>query len=228
MNPTRRKVKGMIDFKELGELMKARRSIRKFQDKPVPEDLLLKALELATWAPNGGNYQGWRFLVVSNRELIHKMADAVKAKTELLASWPEARQFSGMVERWRKTSDFFRGAPVCIAVLMGKYSSVADQILQARGENDATAREIRTVRQLGSSSLQSVAAAITYLLLLLHYLGLAATWMAGPQQAKKEIEQLLGVPPEWDFVDLIPVGYPAETPEVRPRKPILEVVQFFR
>jgi len=218
----------MIDLQELGELVRTRRSIRKFQDKPVPEDLLLKALELATWAPNGGNYQPWKFLIVTNRDLIHKMADAVKAKTELIVSWPEAKQFGEIVERWRKTSDFFRGAPACIAVLMGKYSSIADQILRARGETDAVAREIRSCRQLGNSSLQSVAAAITTLLLILHHFGLGAIWMAGPQQAKKEIEQLLNVPPDLDFVDLIPVGYPAEAPKAPQRKAITEVVQFFR
>jgi nitroreductase len=218
----------MIELVELGELIKTRRSVRKFKDQPVPEDLLLKALELATWAPNGGNYQTWRFLIITRKDLIKQMADAVKAKTELLSSWPEAKQFGEAVERWRRTSDFFRGAPACIAILMGKYSSIADQILQARGETDPIAREIRFNRQLGNSSLQSVAAAITYLLLILHYFGLAATWMAGPQQAKKEIEQLLGVSAEWDFVDLIPVGYPAETPKVPARKAVAEVVQFFR
>jgi nitroreductase len=218
----------MLDWNELSDLIKTRRSIRKFQDRPVPEDLLIKALELATWAPNGGNFQPWRFVIISNKELIHKMADAVKAKTELMTSWPEAKQFGEMIERWRKTSDFFRQAPVCIAVMMGKYSSPADQVLRARGESDPLAREIRSYRQLGNSSLQSVAAAITYLLLILHYFGLGATWMAGPQQAKKEIEELLQVPSGWDFVNLIPVGYPAEKPELRPRKPILEVVEFRR
>ena len=218
----------MIDFAELGEVIKTRRSVRRFQDKPVPEDLLLKALELATWAPNGGNYQPWRFLIVSNKGLINQMADAVKAKTELIASWPEAKQCGEVVERWRKTSAFFRGAPVCIAVLMSKYSSIADQILRARGEADAIAREIRSYRQLGDSTLQSVAAAITYLVLILHYFGLGTTWMAGPQQAKKEIEKLLGVPADWNFVDLIPVGYPAETPKAPPRKVVGDVVQFFR
>ena len=218
----------MIDFKELEDLIKTRRSVRRFQDKPVPEDILLKALELATWAPNGGNFQPWRFLIVSNKDLINQMGDAVRAKTELMSSWPEAKQFGETVERWRRTSDFFRGAPTCIAVLMGKYISIADQVLRARGENDPLAREIRSFRQLGNSSLQSVAAAITYLLLLLHNFGLATTWMAGPLQAKKEIEQILAVPPEWEFVDLIPVGYPAETPKVPPRKAIAEVVQFYR
>ena len=218
----------MIVLEELDELIKTRRSVRKFQDKPVPEDLLVKALEMATWAPNGGNYQPWRFLIITKKELIHKMADAVKAKTELMSSWPEAEQFGEIVERWRGTSDFFRAAPACIVILMSRYSSIADQILRARGESDPIAREIHSYRQLGNSTLQSVAAAITYLCLVLHYFGLGTTWMAGPQQAKKEIEKLLGVTHEWNFVDLIPVGYPAEAPKVPPRKPIAEVIQFFR
>lgn len=218
----------MIVLEELDELIRARRSIRKFQDKPVPEDLMVKALEMASWAPNGGNYQPWKFLIVTNQEIIGKMADAVKAKTELMSSWPEAGQFGEIVQRWRRTCDFFRGAPACIVVLMGKYNSIADQILRARGESDPAAREIRSYRQLGNSTLQSVAAAITYLCLILHYFGLGTTWMAGPQQAKKEIEKILAVPPEWNFVDLLPVGYPAETPKVQGRKPILEVVEFLR
>jgi len=207
----------MLTWEELSELTRTRRSIRRFQDKPVPEDLLLKALELATWAPNGGNQQAWRFLIVTNRELIRKMGDAVQAKTELMASWPEAKQFAETVAQWRKSSDFFRGAPVCIAVLIGKYSSIADQILQARGEADPIAREIRSCRETAKTSLQSAAAAITYICLFLHYFGLGTTWMAGPLQAKKEIEQLLDVSPEWDFMGLIPVGYPAEDPKTRPR-----------
>lgn len=218
----------MVNWEELSELIKTRRSVRRFQDRPVPEELLIKALDLATWAPNGGNQQAWRFYVVTNRDLIQEIADAVKAKTELMTSWPEAAPFGEAVARWRQTSDFFRGAPACIAVFMGKYSSIADQILRARGENDPVARDIRAWRELGKSSLQSAAASITYLCLLLHQLGLGTTWMAGPIQAKPEIEALLKVSPEWDFIGLIPVGYPAERPEIRPRKPIQEVVEFIR
>ena len=218
----------MVKLEELSELIKTRRSVRKFQDKPVPEDLLVKALELATWAPNGGNKQAWKFCIVTSKDLIQKMGDAVKSKTELIASWPEAEQFGETVTRWRRTSDFFRKAPVCIAVLMGKYISPADSILQARGDADPIAREIRSYRATGKSSLQSAAAAITYLCLVLHSFGIGTTWMAGPLQAKKEIEQLLNVPPDWDFVALIPVGYAVDVPKVPPRKPIQDVVQFFR
>jgi len=217
-----------VDYQDLFELIRTRRSIRKFQDKPVPEDLLLKALELATWAPNGGNYQPWRFLVITDKSIIHKMGDEVKSKTILMGAWPEAEKFGEMVQRWQKNSDFFRGAPVCIAVLMGKYLSMADQILKARGEKDPLAQEMRSSRQLGNSTLQSVAAAISYLSIALHLFGLGSTWVAGIQVAKKEIERLLNVEPEWDLVDLIPLGYPAESPTPPPRKPVSEVVQFLR
>jgi len=217
-----------VDYQELFKLIQTRRSIRKFQDKPVPEDLLLKALELATWAPNGGNYQPWRFLVITDKSIIHKMADEVKSKTTLMGSWPEAGKFGDAAQRWQKNSDFFRGAPVCIAVLMGKYLSMADQILKMRGEKDPLAQEMRSSRQLGNSTLQSVAAAISYLSIALHLFGLGSTWVAGIQLAKKEIERLLNVDPEWDLVDLIPLGYPAESPIPPPRKPVSEVVQFLR
>ncbi len=218
----------MFDFKDLSELIKTRRSIRKFQDRPVPEDLLLKAIELATWAPNGGNYQPWRFLIITQKSMIDQIADEVKSKTLLMGSWPEADQFGETVQRWQRNSDFFRGAPVCIAILMGRYSSMADQILRARGEKDPVVQEIRLSRQIGNSTLQSIAAAVTTLLLLLHSFGLGATWIAGIQIAKKEIERLLNVSPEWDLIDLIPLGYPAETPAPPPRKPASEVVEFFR
>lgn len=218
----------MMDFRELSELIKTRRSIRKFEDKPVPEEVLIKALELATWAPNGGNYQPWRFLVITNKSIINKIADEVKSKTMLMGSWPEADQFGETVRRWQKNSDFFRGAPVCIAVLMGKYLSMADQILKTREEKDPLAQEIRSSRQLGNSTLQSVAAAISYLLVALHFFGIGTTWVAGIQVAKKEIEQLLKVQSEWDLVDLVPLGYPAEAPTPPQRKPISEVVQFLK
>jgi nitroreductase len=46
-----------METAELAKLIKSRRSIRFWEDKPVPEELLLQAVELATWAPNGANAQ---------------------------------------------------------------------------------------------------------------------------------------------------------------------------
>ncbi|MCL5109991.1 MAG: nitroreductase family protein [Chloroflexi bacterium] len=217
-----------MQFEELAALVQSRRSIRRYADREVPDELLQRALDLAVWAPNGGNRQSWAFYVVKDRQLIGKLADAVKAKTELMAGWPEAARFGESVRRWLRTSDFFRNAPVCIAVATGCYESVADQVLAARGAADPQAVQIGEARRVGASRLQSAAAAITTLLLSLHAQGLGACWMAGPQQAKQEIERLLEIPPELDFVALLPVGYPAEEPQPGPRRPRDEVVRFLR
>ena len=67
---------------EMAELIKGRRSIRSWLDKPVNEDMLLQAIELATWAPNGGNQQNWLFYVILNKKVINSIADAVQTRAE--------------------------------------------------------------------------------------------------------------------------------------------------
>ena len=76
---------------ELADLIKGRRSIRSWLDKSVDEDKLLQAIELATWAPNGGNQQNWRFTVVLDKNVIKSIADAVQVRADYVASLPEAR-----------------------------------------------------------------------------------------------------------------------------------------
>ncbi len=217
-----------MNYEEFERLVITRRSVRKFAATEVPDELLNRALSLAVWAPNGGNKQAWGFYVVKNPAKIAAIADAVQAKTELMASWPEAASFGDVVARWRKTSDFFRRASVLIAVGMGNYESIADKILAQRGSEDKEAAAITAARTLGASRLQSVAAAINTLLLGLHLQGLASCWMAGPQQAKAEIEQIVEMSPDLDFIALIPVGFPGEEPRDCPRKPLADVVHYLR
>lgn len=50
------------------DLLKSRRSIRIYQDKPIPQDLLLQILEAGRWAPSGANLQPWHFIVVTDPE----------------------------------------------------------------------------------------------------------------------------------------------------------------
>lgn len=217
-----------MEFQELYDLVCTRRSIRRYRPDDVPDEMLERAIELATWAPSGGNYQPWRFTVVKNRELIQKIADAVEARSRLMASWPEADQYREQADRWIRTSAFFRHAPACIAVQVGGYQSVADKLLAARGPQDPAAAEMMEWRRFGSSRIQTIGGAIMLLLLALHQQGLGACWMAGPLQAKAEIEKLLNVPEGWEFVALIPVGFPAEEREAPPRRPLSEVLEFIR
>jgi nitroreductase len=59
----------MIQPDELLQLMKDRRSIRKFRDDPVPESSIQKILEAARWCQSASNHQPWRFIVIRNKDL---------------------------------------------------------------------------------------------------------------------------------------------------------------
>lgn len=217
-----------MEFSELEKLIKSRRSIRQWQDKPVPEKMLLQAIELAIWAPNGGNQQNWRFYVIVKRDVIKAIANAVQASMNRMADWAEAENQSALAAGWRERSGFFRTAPSAIAVAAAKYQSPFDQILAPYEKTEPMAAQMRQWRNVADSRIQSVASAISHLLLILHQMGLGAVWMTGPMQAKGDIEKILYVPKELDLIAFIPVGYPAENPETKGRKPVSEVTEIIR
>ncbi|MEW6186048.1 MAG: nitroreductase family protein [Thermodesulfobacteriota bacterium] len=217
-----------MELDKLEELIKTRRSIRRWQDKPVPETLLLKAVELAAWAPNGGNQQNWFFYIITGRQTLKAIADAVQSSVDLMASWPEAVEFGETFKRYSQFSTFFRNAPAAIAVASSRYQSIADRLLEKRADADPKAKEMRQKRNIADSRIQSTAASVAYLLLVLHQMGLGATWMTGPMQAAGEIEKILQVKPGWDLVTFIPVGYPEGPVKDPGRKPIGEVTEWVR
>ena len=59
-------------------------------------------------------------------------------------------------------------------------------------------------------------------------MGLGAVWMTGPMQSKGDIEKILKVPAGMDLAALVSIGYPAENPSLRERKPVKEVCEVIK
>jgi nitroreductase len=59
----------------ISELLKNRFSVRKFQDKPIPEEVVREILEAGRLSPSGGNEQPWIFGVITDRYLIAQIAE---------------------------------------------------------------------------------------------------------------------------------------------------------
>lgn len=57
------------------EIIKSRRSIRKYKQTPVEDEKLNMVLEAARWAPSAGNRQPWEFIVVKDPSIRRKVAD---------------------------------------------------------------------------------------------------------------------------------------------------------
>jgi nitroreductase len=61
---------------EFGEVLKRRRSIRKFEGREVPDERISEILELAKLSPSAGNLQARKVIVVKNKEIKEKLARA--------------------------------------------------------------------------------------------------------------------------------------------------------
>lgn len=59
---------------ELMEAIRTRRSIRKYEDTPISEEMVREMLDAAMMAPSAGNAQPWQFVVINERERL----DAIK------------------------------------------------------------------------------------------------------------------------------------------------------
>jgi len=89
-----------VDFKQLsmplGQAMSTQRSVRRLKPDPVPVGLIHLLLEAAVKAPNGGNRQPGRFLVVTDRAKIKEFG-----KLYHEAWWAKRKEERG----WTKKSD---------------------------------------------------------------------------------------------------------------------------
>jgi nitroreductase len=64
-------------------LFRRRFSCRSYRPDPVPRETLIALLEAARWAPNGGNLQPWRFVVVLDPTLRNAMVGAAYGQSFL-------------------------------------------------------------------------------------------------------------------------------------------------
>lgn len=101
------------------ELLKTRRSIRSFQDKPVDLELTGEIIKESTQAPSSGNGQPWKFIIVNNKETIGKLSDESK-KNLLAAIEADPNSPSKKYEGMLKNKDFnvFYNAP-CLVIVLG-------------------------------------------------------------------------------------------------------------
>jgi nitroreductase len=68
------------DAEGLLHWLEGRRSVRRFEDRPVPPDLLERILRTACSAPSAHNRQPWRFAVVSAGETRRKLTECMAAE----------------------------------------------------------------------------------------------------------------------------------------------------
>ena len=160
------------------EAIEKRRSVRVYQDKPVPEEKLRKVLEAARLAPSARNSQSYKFIVVKDQGVRKRLAK-------------EATRHS-----------FIGDAPLIIVAV-----SLDPDYVMAGG---IPAHPV------------DIAIALDHMTLVAAEEELGTCWIGGFYQ--DQVKQILSIPEKYKVVALLPLGYSAEGPKRKTRKPLEEIV----
>ncbi len=205
-------------YELLMKIILGRRSIRKYKKEPIAREEIMCLLESARWAPNGENYQPWKFIVIDDPSIIKELGligarasgrrflqEFLRGDLEKrLAAIPEEKRqrvMKKMIEG--RVSGFVAEAPLCIAVCSVGYEGV--------------------------DNLMDCSAATQNLLLAAEALGIGACWVIGATKDardQKKVRELLKVPRGVHVPFIISLGYPDEAPRPRPRKPVEEIAYY--
>jgi nitroreductase len=181
----------------------ARRSIRKFKDTPIPEEILQTILSAGIQAPSACNRQPWRFVIVQGE----KRAEMIRIMRVGIARDKAQGEDIGSCEG---SAQVMEEAPVTVFIF-----------------NPDGVRPWRrhTVHQkfMDVLDIQSIGAAIQNMLLAAQDLGLGSLWICDVFIAYEELCKWLGE--KGELIAAVSFGYADESPAARPRKPMSEVVR---
>jgi len=189
------------DGMTFGELLENRRSIRRYQDRPVSVQVVQEMIYESTLAPSAGNGQPWKFVIVHDQDMLKKLSDESKKNIlARIAANPEdyAKKYERMLSN--ESFNVFYNAPCLVMIL-------------------------------GLSSLKNLhvdcALAASYFMMAAASRGLGTCWInLGAEIHDPEMRAELGIPDNCTIVAPIILGYPERIPSAPKRKEpeILQVI----
>jgi len=193
------------------DLIKSRRSIRRYTDVSIPRSSILRLLEAAIWAPSAHNRQPWRFAVITEPAAKDRLARAMgeRLQADRAADGDDPEDIERDVAR---SYARLTGAPVLIVVCL----SLIDMDTYPDSQRTHNERIM---------AVQSTAMAAQNLLLQAHADGLAACWLCAPLFVPALVQKTLKLPDDWEPQGVITLGTAAEARD-KTRLPVDSRVKF--
>ena len=190
---------------ELVEALRTNPAIRQFTDVPVSDEEVLELLDVARFAPSGGNRQPWRVAVIKDRTLRRQLADLCGPV------WSEYMAISatGATPFAVTNPEFDHGEldPVANPVL-DELESIPVVVV--------VAADLRSIAMMDSNQPRatltggaSVYPFVHSLLLAARGRGLGGVMTTFLARAEEEARPLLGLPDSWAIASMVCIGHPA-------------------
>jgi nitroreductase len=203
-----------VDYENLLNVIKQRRTIRRYKEGEVPIEDVMKVLDAARWAASGNNTQPWEFVLVRDQQKLHEVTEILLEQNEVLVKY--VPQFS-----WAN-KDYLRKVSTLIFVC-------GDPRFKAAYPQSDASEQLAAMYRENSERIyiQSIAAAVCNILLAATSLGLGTTWITGTAETvvEQKLKDALKIPQVLDIICCIPLGYlPSELPSPRVPRPLGNVV----
>jgi 5,6-dimethylbenzimidazole synthase len=207
-----------MDINGFLDLVRRRRSVRRFKPDPVPDEHVTKILEIARFAMSGGHAQPWEFVVVRDREKIVRLADAYSehhyVRSQIMERIKVEEMRHPLMGRATERPGFAE-APVIIVVCGDPRTLQAGTVI-ARflcSDPDST-----FYMNLGNATqLIHLAAAA---------LGLGAQWVTVSRIVERDVKDILGIPEVFRIFTIVPIGFPAYQPSPSRSRELSEIVHY--
>lgn len=199
----------MSQTTDLFDVIRTNRAIRRFKPEPVPDAVLNEVLDAAVHAPNGGNSQRWRFVVLRD--------PAVRAK---VGGW--------YGQAYLEHYDAIASAAAANDPARARVYQSSRYLADHMGDEPPVLVLVCSARPPGGLDAGRMAGASTYpaiqnLMLAARALGLGTCLTTIHQHREREIKDYLGIPDDIDTYALIPLGYPVGAFGKLTRRPASEV-----
>lgn len=178
------------------ELYKKRRTVRKFENRRVEKEKIELCLNAAMNAPSALNSQPWKFYIAEGKkrdELVNIIKRYPIYTADLVDYYPSLSD-PDVIAEINEFAENLGNAPVIVVVTMPETDN----------------------QHVRKNQLIACGAAIENFHLMATELGLGTVCITSASFVEKEILQYLNAKYE-ELVTVLPLGYPAETPEEKPR-----------
>ncbi len=110
-----------VETESFWNVIKGRRSVRKFKSDPIPEEHLMKIIDAGRLAPTSGNQQPWKFIVVQSKKQIEILKNECFSYMETYfkekANLEGEKLLSALEETEKRYSEGYFTAPAFIVIL---------------------------------------------------------------------------------------------------------------
>lgn len=203
---------------ELTEALRSNPSVRQFRAEPVDDEIVADLLEVARFAPSGGNRQPWHVAVVQDRELRRQLADLCgPVWSAYLAEGLAGVAPFNVIDRPAEVPEIGpQPNPVLDAIEDAPVVLVVAADLGVIAMMDA---ELRRPTLTGGASVYPFVHSI---LLAARDRGLGGVMTTFLARAEEAARPLLGLPPSWAIASMVVLGHPVRRPTKLTRKPVAD------